>query len=190
MNDTLYRSFDPQIEVRSVGDGRTVTGIAVPYGRPQRIDATLTEQFRKGAFAASIKAAHRVPFAREHLGMGGTLIGKLTALRDDAAGLYFEARVSPTVAGDETLALLRDGALDNVSIGFRARQDRRLPDGTIERVTADLRELAVVLEGAYGEHALVSAVRSVDTQPCGCGARTRLDEARRVLNGLPRLLPM
>lgn len=187
---TLYRSFEPDIEVRSVGDGRTVTGIAVPYGRPQRIDATLTEQFRKGAFSASVKAAARVPFAREHLKMGGTLIGKLTALRDDAAGLYFEARVSPTVAGDETLALLRDGALDQVSIGFRARQDRRLPDGTIERVTADLRELAVVLEGAYGHHAMVAEVREQAEHGCTCGARSRLDESRRVLAGLPTLLPL
>ncbi|GAA2543707.1 DUF305 domain-containing protein [Pseudonocardia hydrocarbonoxydans] len=163
MNQLITRAFSPELEVRSAGDGRTVTGVAVPYGRPQRIDSTLTEQFRRGAFNAAIRAAHRVPFTREHLSMGGALIGRLTALRDDEAGLYFEARVSPTVAGDETLALLRDGALESVSIGFRARQNRRLADGTIERVTADLRELAVVLEGAYGEHALVSSVRAADT---------------------------
>jgi HK97 family phage prohead protease len=192
-NDIAYRSFDPELEVRSNGDGRTVVGIAVPYGRPQQITHDLREQFARGAFNAAIRAAHRIPFAREHMRLGGTLIGRLTELRDDAKGLYFEARVSPTVAGDETLALLKDGALDQVSIGFREKQNRRLVDGTVERVTADLRELAVVLEGAYGRHAAVAAVRSHDAPVCTCGAmeaRSRLDEARRVLNSLPTILPL
>lgn len=192
-SEVAYRSFEPELEVRSGGDGRTVIGIAVPYGRPQRITADLTEQFAKGAFNAAVRAAHRIPFTREHMLLGGTLIGRLTELRDDAKGLYFEAKVSSTLAGDETLALLRDGALDQVSIGFREKQNRRLADGTIERVTADLRELAVVLEGAYGRHAAVAAVRSQELPTCTCGAmdaRSRLDAARKVLNGLPSLLPM
>lgn len=195
MTDILFRSFTPDIEVRAGGDGRTVHGIAVPYGRAQRINSTLTEQFAPGAFNAAVRSAHRVPFARDHLPMGGTLIGRLTELRDDTAGLYFEARVAQTVAGDETLALLRDGALDQVSIGFRAKQDRRLPDGTVERVTADLRELAVVLEGAYGQHAMAMGVRAQDNlavveATCTCGAASRSAQARRILAALPTLLPM
>lgn len=185
--DVAYRSFAPEVEVRSSGDGRTVHGIAVPYGQPQRINATLVEQFARGAFSRQAGAAHRVPFAREHLPMGGQLIGRITQLRDDAKGLYFEARVADTQLGNDTLALLRDGALDQVSIGFRERQNRRLPDGTVERVTADLRELAVVLEGAYGEYAVAMGVRS-ENGGCACGSR--LDEARAVLATLPRLLPL
>lgn len=174
----LYRSWTPEIEVRSSGDGRTVFGIAVPYGKPQRIDSRLTEQFAHGAFAKQISAAHRVPFTRDHLSQGGSVIGKVTELRDDQAGLYFEAKISKTLAGDETLELLRDGALDQVSIGFRTGQDRKLPGGITERATATLTELAVVLNGAYGESAIASGVRSESEI-------SRLNEAQQILAGLP-----
>jgi HK97 family phage prohead protease len=185
--ETLYRSFRPEIEVRASGDRRTVHGIAVPYGVPVRIDSTLTEQFARGAFARQITAAHRVPFTRGHQTHGGEIIGRVTELRDDATGLYFEARVSPTQLGNDTLALLADGALDQVSIGFLTAQDRRLADGTVERVTATLRELSVVPEGAYGEHALAAGVRA--QAGCTCGAEDRMAELRRILAGLP-VLPL
>lgn len=194
--NTLYRSFTPQIELRSTGEGRTLHGIAVPYGQAQRIDERLTEQFRHGAFAKAVAAAHRVPLAREHMSHGGKLIGRLTELREDAAGLYFEARVSRTPLGDETLALLEDEALREVSIGFRPRQDARLADGTIERVKADLRELAVVMEGAYGELATVGGVRSAvdEEEPAELVedemSRRRAEAAARVFALLPVLPPV
>lgn len=193
----LHRTFTPELEVRSAskgGDGRTIVGIAVPYGRPQRIDAQLVEQFARGAFNHQIRAAQRVAFAREHMSLGGTLIGRTTVLRDDAAGLYGEWRVSKTPAGEETLELVKDGALSDLSIGFRERQNRRLQDGTIERSTADLREVAVVMEGAYGANAVVAAVRAQgpdsDWQCPSCAATaTRAAQAAQILAGLPALPP-
>ncbi|GAA2855348.1 HK97 family phage prohead protease [Pseudonocardia halophobica] len=182
MTEVLTRTFAPDIEIRSGGDGRTVHGIAVPYSRPQRIHAGLTEQFARGAFAKQLTSGHRVPFTRDHQAQGGQIIGKVLELRDDAAGLYFEARVAKTAMGNDTLELLRDGALDQVSIGFQEGQNRRLSGGIVERVTATLRELSVVPEGAYGDFAVAMGVRSV--QPL------RLDEARQILASLPTLLPM
>lgn len=192
----LIRVFTPDLEVRSTakgGDGRTIVGIAVPYERAQRIDHTLVEQFARGAFNHQIAAAHRVPFAREHMSLGGTLIGRTITLRDDAAGLYGEWRVSRTPAGDETLELVKDGALSDLSIGFRERQNRRLASGTIERTTADLREVSVVLEGAYGEGAMVAAVRAAEDRQdvmaatCTCGAATNAQRAAQLLAALPVL---
>ena len=196
MTADLIRSFTPELEIRSAakgGDGRTVEGIAVPYGRPQRIDATLTEQFARGAFAHQLRAPNRVRFTREHMSYGGVLIGKAIELRDDAAGLWGAWRVSATAAGDETLTLLEDGVLDELSIGFRERQDRRLADGTIERTKADLIEVSVVLAGAYGRGALVSAVRDAQdaneavAAACTCGAANRAAQAAQILAGLPVL---
>ena len=139
------------------------------------------------SFNHQLRAANRVHFAREHMQLGGTLIGRTMVLRDDAAGLYGEWRVSATPAGDETLELVKDGALTDLSIGFRERQNRRVPGGVLERVTADLREVAVVLQGAYGENAMVSAVR---THADIAAAQANLEEARRILADLPKLLPM
>lgn len=182
-SDIVYRSYVPDLEIRSAangGDGRTVVGLAVPYNTPQRIDSRLTEQFARGAFNKQLEAAHRIPFAREHMALGGALIGKTLVLRDDAAGLYGEWRISKTAVGDETLELIKDGVLSHLSIGFRSRQDRKLSNGVVERVTADLREVSVVLEGAYGENATVEEVRAFEEL-------TRLDESRQILAGLPIL---
>lgn len=186
MSDMLHRSFTPDLEVRSGGDGRTIYGIAVPWGAPQRIDERLTEQFARGAFNHQLRAANRVRFSREHLTLGGSLIGTTQVMRDDAAGLYVELRASKTPVGDETLELVRDGALRDLSVGFRERQNRHLPGGILERVTADLFEVAVTMAGAYGELATAAGVRSAE-QGCACGSARRLDVAAQVLAGLPVL---
>lgn len=182
-----FRSFAPELEVRSGGDGRTIFGIAVPWGRPQRIDASLTEQFRSGAFDHQLRAPGRIPYAREHLKLGGTLIGSTILMRNDALGLYWEGRVSKTAAGEETLELVKDGALPELSIGFRERQNGRLPGNIVERVKAEIFEVASVLEGAFGELATVGGVRSKRCN-CGCHAVTSgVAEVDQVLAALPPL---
>lgn len=184
MTETLYRAV-PDLELRSRaqgGDGRTVAGIVVPYAKAQKIDASLTEQFARGAFNHQLSAANRVVYTRDHMAHGGSLIGRAVMLRDDAAGLYGEFRVSRTSLGDETLALIEDGVLSHMSIGFRARQDRQLRGGITERVKADLFEVAVVLQGAYGDAATVAEVREAYEEEDGT---PNLDRARQILGRLP-----
>ena len=162
-----HRQIEADLEVRSSGDGRTVYGLAVPYGLPQRVEHNLIEQFARGAFAEQVRAPHRVRFTRDHLQQGGSLIGVLTMMRDDPSGLYIEARISRTTVGDETLELIRDGALRHLSIGFQERQNRpirtKLGPG-VERVTARLVEVSSVLQGAYGDHAVAAGVRSAPVE--------------------------
>jgi HK97 family phage prohead protease len=186
MPDTFYRTFEPDLHVRSSGDGRTVYGIAVPYKRAVQIDDTLVEQFARGAFNHQLRDPARVKFSREHMLLGGTLIGAASMLRDDAAGLYVELRTSKTPVGDETLELVRDGALDQLSVHFRERQNRRLRGGVTERVQADLREVAIVVEGAYGELAAAAGVRSrvATGSPVNTALRAQAEE---YLLGLPEL---
>lgn len=155
-----YRSFASDLHVRSGGDGRTLEGIVVPYSKPVRIDSTLVEQFEPGVFAHQMRAANRVKVAREHMMLGGTLIGAGQHMEDTREGLFMQLRVARTPVGDETLELVRDGALDELSVMFRERQNRRLGGGVVARVKADLLEVAVVLEGAYGRLATVTGVRS------------------------------
>lgn len=162
MDGLLYRSFTPDLEIRSDGDGRTIRGIAVPWNKAVRIDSRLVEQFANGAANHQLRAPNRLAFAREHLNRGGTLIGPTKMLRNDAAGLYFEARASRTPMGDETVELVRDGALRHISVGFRERRNRSLPGGVVERVRADFFEIAVVRAGAYGDGASITGVRSAE----------------------------
>ena len=165
MSDLLTRTFDVDLQLRAGGagaDGRTVFGIAVPYGQPQHIYDGLTEEFDRGAFDHQLRAANRIRLSREHVQLGGSMIGALRKLEDRPEGLYFEARVSKTVLGDETLELVNDKALRQVSIGFRERPhgNRRTDDNVIHRTAADLFEVALVMEGAYGEQAELAGVRS------------------------------
>jgi Escherichia/Staphylococcus phage prohead protease len=161
MTQQHYRTFTPDLNVRSAGDGRTVYGIAVPYNTSTRIHADLTEQFARGAFNHQLRDPQRVRFSREHALLGGEIIGAATMLRDDAAGLYVELRASKTPRGDETLELIKDGALNQLSVHFEERQNRRLPGNVVQRVSANLREVAAVMQGAYGDLAAPAGVRSV-----------------------------
>lgn len=187
-----YRQFDSGLHVREGGDGRTIEGIVVPYNLPTRINEDLVEQFNKGVFEHQMRAANRVKLGREHIMLGGQLIGAGRSMEDRDEGLWMQLRVANTPAGDETLALVRDGALDELSIMFRERQNRRLGGGVIARVKADLLEVAIVLEGAYGRAAKIAAVRSADGGlEIGAGDPTYIPDAdlhrraERYLAGLP-----
>lgn len=49
-------------------------------------------------------------------------LGKLTDLREDAYGLYFEAQISDTSYGLDALKLYRDGVITQHSVGFQTIQ--------------------------------------------------------------------
>jgi HK97 family phage prohead protease len=71
---------------------------------PGAFDQTLAEDFPAGKI--KLFARHWEP------------IGMPLVLRADAKGLYIEARVSKTMAGDDALELALDGVLNEMSIGF------------------------------------------------------------------------
>lgn len=159
--DRLTRANHADLQIRS--DGRTVVGIAVPFGRPTDIrdaSGTYAETFRRGAFARTIAdRGDRVKFLAQH-DRRALPLGRAQVLREDAAGLYAEFRVSQTVAGDEALELIRDGALDALSIGFRPIRDRWTADrSAVERLEVRLDEVSAVSFPAYDE-ALIAGVRS------------------------------
>lgn len=176
MSELLYRSYAPQLEVRTGAnqDGRTIYGIAVPWNAPMRITDSLVEEFAPGAFDHQIRAGRgqlgapvtRIVYAREHMPLGGTLIGRVSMMRNDAAGQYVEMRVAKTPVGDETLELVREGALPHLSVGFRERSDgnMRKAGGVVCRTRADMFEIASTLQGAYGDMAAAVGVRSAGGQ--------------------------
>lgn len=201
--DLEFRSYSPELEVRSTGDGRTVFGIAVPYNTPMRIDDTLIEEFAPGAFNAQVRAANRVAYSREHVLLGGFQIGTLTVMEDRPEGLYVEMRAVRTPLGDETLELIREGILRDLSVAFWPSKDVlvRSSQGDItRRVSARLDEVASVGRGAYGSHAVTQGTRTLGGAPGGAAIpqqRTHhgtpiertpgLDNVRAVLAACPPL---
>jgi uncharacterized protein len=158
---TLSRAYVSDIEVRADSDGRTVAGIVVPFGRTALVSdggAPYSEGFERGAFAKTIRErGDRVKLLSQHESRSNPL-GKASLLREDSVGLYGEFRVSRTTAGDEALALARDGALDSFSVGFTPIKHVRR-DRVTWRTEVGLREASLVTFPSY-EDARIEAVRA------------------------------
>jgi HK97 family phage prohead protease len=158
----LTRAVEAGLELRG-GDGRTVTGLAAPFDSPTEIHENgrrITEVIRRGAFKRTIaERGGRVKFLAQH-NTRAMPLGRASVLREDPRGLYMEARISQTRAGDEALSLIEDGALDGLSIGFEIVRDDFDPDtNTLTLRELKLHEISLVNFPAYSD-ALVSGVRS------------------------------
>lgn len=159
----LSRAFVTDIEIRSGGDGRTIHGILVPFGVVARVNdggPSYDEMFERGAFARTIDhQGERVKLLTHHNARQNPL-GRATLLREDANGLYGEFYISATSAGDDVLELVRDGAFDSFSIGFRSIRHAIRGRVTV-RTEVGLREASLVTFPAY-ELATVGGVRADD----------------------------
>lgn len=160
MND-LTRAFAPDLMIRADAEGRTVAGIVVPYGRAARVSdggPAYDEMFQMGAFGKSIRErGSQVKLLMHH--NSREPIGKALELREDAAGLYGEFRVSAVPAGDQALELVRDGVIDSFSVGFSPLKSVER-DGVTVRTEAALREASLVTFPAYSD-ARITALREV-----------------------------
>ncbi|MEP9388776.1 HK97 family phage prohead protease [Mesorhizobium sp. KR9-304] len=100
----------------------------------------------KGAFAASLEArgAGGIRMLFQH--DPAEPIGVWTEIREDARGLFVRGRLTKDVArAREVLSLMRGGALDGLSIGFRAVRAKNDPRSGVRRILeADLWEISVV----------------------------------------------
>lgn len=188
--ERLTRATPADMEIR--GDGRTVVGLCCPFGQPATVGGfqRYTETIRRGAFARTIaeRGAGKVKFLAQHQ-HDALPLGRAELLREDARGLYGEFRVSKTVAGDEALELIRDGALDAMSIGFRPVRDQWSADRSrVERVEVRLFEVSAVAFPAY-EGAQIQGVRSVDPPDLSRFDFTTPDLPEPVLCRAARFLP-
>jgi len=140
------RSF----EIRTTDmEKREVSGVAVPYNDTIDIGGGWSERFESGA----VDLNSDVKLFRDHK----EIIGKVTELRDEEDGLWITAKVSDTALGNETLELVKDGAIRSFSVGFVPVKDEKL-NKTIIRKKVDLKEVSLVAFPAYS-NASVTEVR-------------------------------
>lgn len=140
------RSF----EIRaSDTEKREVSGVAVPYNETIDIGGGWSERFEKGA----VDTDADVKLFRDHK----EIIGVVNELREEEDGLWITAKISDTALGNETMELVKDGAIRSFSVGFIPVKDEK-KDKTIIRKKVDLKEVSLVAFPAY-EAAAVLAVR-------------------------------
>jgi HK97 family phage prohead protease len=174
---TIASVFAPKTRIHEDG---TVEGYASLFGA---IDQA-RDMVVRGAFAQTLrqKSVHRIPMLFQH--DPAEPVGVWLELREDHRGLYARGRLIPEVArGRELLALIRAGAIDGLSIGFRTVKGRIDPRTRVRALLAvDLWEISIVtfplLAGAR-----VHAVKDAASRRPSF-ARTRAEkEWREVVGG-------
>lgn len=135
------------------GDGRTLEGVAVPYG--QIIDTwDGAETFDRDCRFDDIESAK---LCYQH----GELIGRITGAESRDDGLHITARISDTQRGRDVVELLRDGALDSLSVGFIPLENEMDKAGITHRKRVRLLETSVVSWPAY-ESAKITGQRDME----------------------------
>jgi len=144
MENIIRRSF----EIRATDpEQRTVEGIAVPYNDTIDIGGGMREQFAQGAVDLNAD----VKLFRDHK----EIIGLVTKMEDSENGLLIRAKISETSLGNETLNLVKDGAILSFSVGFIPVIDEK-KDNTIIRKKVDLKEVSLVAFPAYDKAEVLS----------------------------------
>src|SRR5579884_2314202 len=168
-NSTVASVFAPRTQIEPDG---AVTGYASLFGA---IDSA-RDMVVRGAFAESLRlrGPRRVPMLFQH--DPSEPIGIWLELREDERGLFARGRLIPEVArARELLSLLRAGAIDGLSIGFRTVKARIDPKTRVRSLLAvDLWEISIVtfplLDGAR-----VQTVKQASSPPRLSHARTRAE---------------
>jgi Escherichia/Staphylococcus phage prohead protease len=167
---TVSSVFAPRTTIESDG---TVEGYASLFGEVDQA----RDMMMPGAFAATLatRGLRRIPMLFQH--DPAKPVGVWLELREDHRGLWARGRLIPEVArARDLLVLVREGAVDGLSIGFRTAKARIDPKTRIRRLHAvDLWEISIV------------------TFPLLAGARVRTvkkaaaDPDERLLRRYPRL---
>lgn len=121
-------------------------GVFEGYASLFRIPDLAKDVVEPGAFRDSLqrRGASGVKLLGQH--DPAEPIGRWLNLEEDGRGLLVRGRLSLAVArAREIHALMRDGAIDGLSIGFRAERSRREPRSGIRRLErVDLWEISIV----------------------------------------------
>lgn len=129
-------------------DGGTFKGIASAFG--VLIDHYVPTRIMPGAFAETIvRDRDRIKIIWQH--DSWSPIGVPVVLRESGAGLEVEGRISGTTQGKDSLILLRDKVITELSIGFDPLEwSMTDEDGVAVRVITKLRlwEVSLVTWGA------------------------------------------
>lgn len=148
------------LDTKDVGDDGTFHGYASLFG----VTDLGRDSVQRGAFTKSLstRPASRVKMLRQH--DEREPIGVWTEIVEDTKGLRVSGQlVLETVRGKETHALLKAGALDSLSIGYRtkaARLDKAKGVRLLDEV--ELHEISIVTFGMLPS-ATVHAVKSNGT---------------------------
>lgn len=149
------------LELKFSRDGAgTLSGYASVFGPPADQHGDIVAP---GAFKASLASGDKPLMLWSHA--LSEPIGAWTDIHEDAVGLRVTGRLTlETRRGAEAYALLKDGALNGLSIGFHTVAAEPLPDGGRLLTAIDLAEISLVTLPS-ASRARVTSVKTGDITP-------------------------
>ena len=168
-----------RVELAEVDPDGSFEGYASVFGKVD-LRRDLVEP---GAFRASLErrgtAGIRMLFQHDP----AEPIGTWTEVREDARGLRVKGRLSLAVArGREVHALMRQGGLDGLSIGFRTVRARTDAKSGVRRISeVDLWEISIVTFPMLPE-ARVAAVKAAPNARAAAALVATIRRATKIIN--------
>jgi HK97 family phage prohead protease len=147
-----------QFKADAVGeDGRTFAGFASTPDLDQGGDIVV-----KGAFGRTLAQRGGVKMLWNHKS-DLMPIGVYTKMEEREGGLYVEGKLSDTQLGRDAATLLKDGAIDSMSIGYMVKDSDYDKDGIRVIKDLDLYEVSLV-NFPMNEKAVITQVKNLDVK--------------------------
>ena len=139
-----------QLEVKAIEQGKNlfIEGYASVFG----VLDSYEDIVEKGAFTNTIQGKNfkRIAFCYQH--EFSTVIGKIIELKEDEVGLWFKAKISNTNLGRDLVELISDGAISEISIGYRTKVSEINTETNVRMIKeVELYEISLVTRAANSE---------------------------------------
>jgi HK97 family phage prohead protease len=172
---TAATLFRPRTTIDADG---TVEGYASLFGEVDQA----RDMVMPGAFTATLtlRGLRRIPMLFQH--DPAEPVGIWLELREDGRGLFAHGRLIPEVTrGKELLALVKAGAIDGLSIGFRTGKGSVDPRSRIRKLDQiDLWEISIVT------FPLLTGARVRAVKDAGGATLSQPDQSERLFMRYPR----
>lgn len=149
-----HRTLSMRFECRDASDGKglDIEGRAVPFGDVISLGWAGSETFDQDCVFDGLDNV-KLTIDHDHV------VGRATGFDQRDDGLYMTAHISDTTEGRDIAQLMRDGAIDSMSVGFIPNEDSVDKSGVIHRRRVTLMEVAVTGLPAY-ENAKITNQRN------------------------------
>jgi HK97 family phage prohead protease len=137
---------------------RTISGIAVPWNVEATVSDGTRVRFERGSLPISGKKPKLLKYHDST-----QPVGVVTGRVDSEKGMVFTARISATSEGNDMLELIKDEAVDAVSVGVDVIDARYDDNGTMVIAKADWVELSLVTQPAF-KGATITDVAATEPQ--------------------------
>jgi HK97 family phage prohead protease len=135
---------------------RSISGVAVPWNTEATVSDGTRVKFERGSLPVSGKKPKLLKYHDSE-----QPVGVVTGRLDSEEGMLFTARISATSEGNDMLELIKDEAVDSVSVGVDVIDASYDDNGTMIIKSAEWVELSLVTAPAF-KGAMITEVAATE----------------------------